>query len=279
MKFQPETTNIAMKFRTFKPAGLLSGIVDYYWIVDHPDNRSVYREMVYPQGFLQMMFYFGQRFTQRDAHGNTLLLPRSCLCGLKERFVHVEVAAGFGVMGVVFHPHSARQVIGIPLNEFRGLNIPLSDWLGQAGKELEERIFRSGCHHDRIAILEAFLLGRLAEPTCDQRRIAGCIRSITRAPSVVSLKELATMACLSERQFERSFAAVAGTSPKQYQRIARLNHAIGLAGRNRSENLTSIALSSGYYDQAHFNNEFREMTGLTPRQLLGFNHPGGVNEI
>ena len=257
-----------MDFSIIKPSGILSAVIDYYWIVEHRENRSVYREMVYPQAFLQMMFYFGQRFTQENADGSRILLPQSCICGMKERFVHVEVTSGFGLLGVVFHPHSAHQVLGIPLNELKGINISLPDWLGSAGSEIEERIFLARCHEDRIAILEAFLLGKVTEPRYDQHRIAGCVSRIHQAPWAVTLKELADQACLSERQFERTFSGFVGTTPKQFHRITRLNHAITLAGGHSNNNLTTIALASGYYDQAHFNNEFREMTGLAPRKFF-----------
>ncbi|HNW72912.1 MAG TPA: helix-turn-helix domain-containing protein [Bacteroidales bacterium] len=257
-----------MTCRIIKPTGILAGVIDYYWIVEHPGNRSVHRELVYPQLFLQMMFYFGSRFTQRHADGTSLQLPPGCICGLKDHYVHVEVTSGFGLLGVVFLPHAARQILGIPVNEMRGINVPLSDWLGRAGAELEERIFQASCHDDRIAILEAFLLGRLSEPSYDQQRIAACIRQLQRKPWAISLKDLAGQACLSDRQFERIFAGFAGTTPKQFHRIARLNHAIEMAGIQKRVNLTSVALASGYYDQAHFNNEFREMTGLSPRQFF-----------
>lgn len=257
-----------MTFRTIKPTGILAGVIDYYWIVENYGNRSVHRELVYPQLYLQMVFYFGSRFTQHHADGTSLRLPPGCICGLKEQYVHVEATAGFGLLGVVFHPHAARQILGIPVNELRGINVSLSDWLGRAGSELEERIFQAPCHDDRIAILEAFLLGRLSEPSYDQRRIVASIQQLQKKPWAVSLKDLAGQACLSERQFERIFAGFAGTTPKQFHRIARLNHAIGMAGVHQRVNLTSVALASGYYDQAHFNNEFRELTGLAPRQFF-----------
>ena len=257
-----------MTCRIIRPAGILAGVIDYFWIVEHSGNRIFHREIVYPQLFPEMIFYFGTRFKQHRADGTSELLPQSCICGLKDRYVHVEASGEFGLLGVVFHPHTARQVLGIPVNELRNNIISLPNWLGRTGSELEERVFLASGHDDRIAILEAFFLGRLAEPLYDQQRIATCIGQLQNTPWAVSLKELAGNACLSERQFERVFAGFAGTTPKQFHRIARLNHAIKIGAR-RHINLTSIALASGYYDQAHFNNEFREMTGLSPRQFFG----------
>lgn len=35
------------------------------------------------------------------------------------------------------------------------------------------------------------------------------------------------------------------------------------------QNLTKIAYSSNYYDQSHFIKDFREFTGITPKDFLG----------
>lgn len=40
--------------------------------------------------------------------------------------------------------------------------------------------------------------------------------------------------------------------------------------------LADVALENGYYDQPHFNAEFRELAGLTPSELLFARYPSGV---
>jgi AraC-like DNA-binding protein len=32
--------------------------------------------------------------------------------------------------------------------------------------------------------------------------------------------------------------------------------------------LTELALEAGYYDQSHFTNDFKEITGLSPKQFI-----------
>jgi AraC-like DNA-binding protein len=41
-----------------------------------------------------------------------------------------------------------------------------------------------------------------------------------------------------------------------------------LRSRSDSTSLGSLALSAGYYDQPHFNRDFRSFAGCTPAELI-----------
>jgi transcriptional regulator GlxA family with amidase domain len=84
----------------------------------------------------------------------------------------------------------------------------------------------------------------------------------------VRVGDLAETACLSSRQFDRVFKEYTGIGTKEFLRIVRLQHVFHRAYNSDNENLTAIAHACGYYDQAHFNHEFREYTGSNPSHTL-----------
>ena len=57
-------------------------------------------------------------------------------------------------------------------------------------------------------------------------------------------------------------------SIKQLGKVIRLQTALKLLLNQQSENLTQIAYESEYYDQAHFNRDFKEFTGINPKDFL-----------
>lgn len=257
-----------MEFIIRKPAGVLANIIDYYWILENPETLRVHRETVYPQGSLQMIFYFGQQFTREDHLGDNTGLPPACLCGLTDRYSNILVSGKFGLLGVVFRPHAAESVLRFPANELFRLNIPISEGFGLDGKRLEESVFNSKTHQQRIEKLDHFFLSRYRENRDYRNRIARSVRLMNNSPANLNLKKIAESTCLSQRQFERVFAQMVGTTPKQYHRISRLNFSIKLGENGKYDNLTLLALDSGFYDQAHLINEFQEMTGHTPRNFF-----------
>jgi AraC-like DNA-binding protein len=76
---------------------------------------------------------------------------------------------------------------------------------------------------------------------------------------------------LCRKQFERIFSEHIGISPKQYLKIIRFQFAIFQKQQNANMNLLDVSFKSGYYDQSHFINDFKSLSGLTPKQYFSKN--------
>jgi len=71
---------------------------------------------------------------------------------------------------------------------------------------------------------------------------------------------------VSQEVLEKRFRRRVGATPKQFASILRFRRAIAVHRPGRD--LGSLALEAGYYDQAHFNRQFRFVTGSAPGALL-----------
>ena len=81
----------------------------------------------------------------------------------------------------------------------------------------------------------------------------------------LTVRELAAIAGLSPRSFERNFAGTFNTSPIRYVNRVRLQ-----AARHRlvrtNQSLASIATECGFYDQSHMTAMFTRHFGISPRR-------------
>lgn len=57
-------------------------------------------------------------------------------------------------------------------------------------------------------------------------------------------------------------------TPRHASRIRRLLALLEAVDPSASDQWTSLAHEAGFFDQAHFNHEFRKLTGLSPTQYL-----------
>jgi AraC-like DNA-binding protein len=86
----------------------------------------------------------------------------------------------------------------------------------------------------------------------------------------VRVNDLAAEIGVSCRHLTRQFERAVGLSPKEFGRISRFLHALQLLTAGSRRSLTDVALDCGFFDQAHFNHEFRDLAGMSPGDLSTF---------
>jgi AraC-like DNA-binding protein len=100
--------------------------------------------------------------------------------------------------------------------------------------------------------------------TCQfNEMVLKAIKTIDDNQGVISVLELDKS--IGIRQMERLFKKYVGYSPKQYVRVVRFFHIYHQIIKS-DNNLSIEAVEAGYYDQAHFNKEFKNYTGFTPKE-------------
>jgi AraC family transcriptional regulator len=80
----------------------------------------------------------------------------------------------------------------------------------------------------------------------------------------IRLRELAALAGVSARHFERAFRQSTGSSPHAYVMERRLHRARDLLINQPELPIEQITLRLGFSSSSHFSSAFRRQTGLTP---------------
>jgi transcriptional regulator GlxA family with amidase domain len=79
----------------------------------------------------------------------------------------------------------------------------------------------------------------------------------------IGLADIANAACVSRYHFARMFRLSTGHSPMQYLLQRRIERARQLL-RSGRHSVGTVAHELGFFDQSHFVNSFRRVTGATP---------------
>ena len=167
-------------------------------------------------------------------------------------------------VGIRFKPGGGAAFFRLPLHELTDETLDLRTLWGCCTSDLSHRLTAATDAHQKIAILESFLLRRLdAVPSLDTTPQTA-IAAVRKAHGDISVTTLRTDLSLSERQLERTFRQHTGLTPRQFARLVRFRQVVHLL-HQPVLTLTDVAYRAGYYDQAHFIHDFKALAGLTPR--------------
>lgn len=127
-----------------------------------------------------------------------------------------------------------------------------------------ESVFDQASTQKRGSMIEQFLLRRLL-PSQDVF-LDAAVSVIHQCNGHIKLSALSKTLRCSEKKIERCFYARLDLSPKDYLKVLRFRQSLNLFKTNHLS-LTDIAHQLNYYDQSHFNKDFKLFTGLTPGQV------------
>lgn len=162
---------------------------------------------------------------------------------------------------------ATASILGAPASALAGRIVPLDElWGTSATQRLVDRLGLARSTREAAAILDHAIASRLA--LASTPRHAPLALEAAARLAHTSVHAVAADLGLSERHLRRIFRDTVGVSPKSFARLARFHRALQAARTSRHARWATIAVATGYYDQAHLIDEFRAITGVTPPALL-----------
>jgi len=182
----------------------------------------------------------------------------------------------FEGMMLDFEPGGMHALLGTDLQQLSG-QVQTASASGDAGMVLLDTLFKSTPTAEQIALqLDAFFLGRLPrKEDMNYSRLRKVIGACDAAKGNISAAEMASIACLGERQFLRVFRQYVGLPPKVFVRLRRFHRTLQTmqqtAAAGKPIDLLAVAIAHGYYDLSHMAMEFQQMGCVSPShfRMLG----------
>ena len=195
------------------------------------------------------------------------------LLGANQTTLGLTTLSGwFEGMMLDFEPGGMHVLTGIDLQQLSGKVLTAHE-SGDEGLMHLDQIFRASSNAEEIAPqLDAFFLGRIPPKTdINYTRLRKVIAACDEAKGNISAAEMASVACLGERQFLRVFRNYVGIPPKQFVRLRRFHSTLQdmqlQASQGASIDLLATVMRHGYYDLSHAALEFQQMGCVSPGQF------------
>lgn len=223
------------------------------------------RNMWGPNASLTMSFCFKGQISYLAETGKTALQFAS-ISGLQKKIRHINYDTGTSAIIVLFKEAGLTSFFKLPLHELFGQSISLNNFFSTSEiATIQQQLLESKCNAERVFALDRFLLSKF-NPQGADRIIEEAVSKIKIADGDFRIKKLAKELYISQDAFEKRFRKIIGTTPKQFSHIVKMNSIIANCKPNC--NLFDVAFENGYFDQPHFNRDFKNFTGQTPSHFF-----------
>ena len=251
----------------FNPHPLLRQCVESYLIVSVDQQESGYIEnTLLPHITQSLVFGLDDGNTLYDCNRSEFSATHF-IAGPSDSVCRMRFFPGMKKMIVNFKPGGFFKIFHIPVHYFNNRSRDAEEILGESFAEIAQK-FRTTHLSEKIELTDTFLLNQLQGQKKADRNIDEAIRLIERFRGNISLRELELATFTTKRTLERHFLEQVGFYPKTFSRLVRFNCVIRFLESNLNIKWRQLADAFGYYDQSHFINEFKSLTGGLPNDYF-----------
>ena len=211
-----------------------------------------------------LFFYINDRIkVQKEGETGFILQPRSVIVGQQLTRVTLDINRSHKAVRVGFHPGGLYRLLGISMASMIDDHYDAADVFGNEIRELEQQLQEAPDFNAIKGVVERFLLQKVKKLRT-ALPFDRAMLELVKQQGNIPIEQIAAMACLSLRQFERVSKERIGLPPKLFARLARFSKAYRLREEYPQWNWTQIAYECGYFDQMHFIRDFKQFAGVTP---------------
>ncbi len=232
-------------FQDYTPSPVLQPYVAAYWFLNNRTGAALNVPVV-PDGCSDILFYLSSN-------------DPPFVVGVMSHARIVPTPDGMKLFGIRFRPAIVSFLLGADMRRITDTTMFLAD----IGHDFMAKMQLKGLADEEIIAHTNSVLESLIVETDFNDYFLHIVGQLSGSPDI-PIKELARKNNLGSKNLERLFYRHVGVSPKKFSGIMRFFRAHKSILHNGLQDLVTTSLESGYFDQAHFNREYKKLTGTNP---------------
>ncbi len=257
--------------------------IKYFWVSKGKilqDNANV--NCIFPDGLCHLLYIFKGSVTELES-GIKFQKGDMIVIGPREFISRYENNEELGVFGICLYPYVIPMTTSFSSSSLMNNTLEIGDF--EFFSKLQQLLKPAKNNDERVCITSGYFQDTMSNFKLKDDDITKVIREmytsihkgITKDTIVndfnqvyhdneLSVAQIISNSPYSARHFHRKFRDYTGFTPKKLQRIIRLKAAVF---NTAPENLTRLAIDFGYFDQAHFVNDFKKLSGgISPKKYF-----------
>lgn len=259
-----------MNYLIHKPKGILAEYIKCIWVLEENDCESQnFCTTLIPSGSIEIIFHFGGKGKYINKVNKKEIITSNSISGQKSKNFTYHSNGTKGILAVMLQPTNANILLGQPSNLLSNETFDLESVFGNCVKSLIDQLNCSNNIYEKIVFVEKFFRDQIsANIRYIDPRLNEFEHQVKNNGGRMDVNSLSNYLNISKRQLERIILRSIGLAPKEFSKIVRFQKALHLKQLNKKLNITDLAYECGFSDQAHFINDFKSISGYTPKQYF-----------
>ena len=190
----------------------------------------------------------------------------SLLYGPRTRPFTINTSRPTTILGIHFRPGGLSPFLNLPVAELHNRIVPLEIIWGHDSRILRERLLQAQTLEPRFQIIERYLITKLHTSFVPHPAVIFTLNQLKFPAPGARIGLIVEQLGISSRHFSHIFGQQVGMTPKMYHRLRRFQTILNHIDCDwiTDINWGDLALSYGFFDQAHFIHDFKTFSSLTP---------------
>lgn len=237
-------------YREHQPASVLQQYISCFWTYNDPGlSLDTKVKPIIPDGCIDVIF---------DMEFEVGLVIGAMTQPIINHKKHL--------VGVRFKPGMAYPFFNLPMNTLTDLQVELGELMPEEAYAMMERLCLCKNINERLNVLNEFFYSHLTNIRSVASPIIAMLNHISTTSGNCNVQELSDLTGWSRQHLARKCLDYTGLSPKFLLQVMRFKNVTATLDSGACNDWGELAVSAGFYDQAHMINMCKKLTGLTPKQ-------------
>lgn len=167
------------------------------------------------------------------------------------------------IFGVKFHPGAFHPFLRTAVTSISNDSIPLHSLFDDVAR-IEAEVLGCTSEADMAEVASRFLVANLPPVDPNVETVRGLVSNISDDRRIMRIEQLAALSRIRERTLQRLFNRYVGAPMRWVIKRYRIYEALECLDAGKAVAWATLAQDLGYFDQAHFVNDFRRLVGCSP---------------
>lgn len=257
-----------MIFQAHIPAFPLDQFIDLFVYFERVEHAHTVDRFL-PNGDTEILIDFHDT-PQYIYDNDTLKEIQACnsvwASGMRTEPITIPSGNGAAMMVITFKKGMAAPFFPFPMQEIADSVVDADLVWGNDFAMVRGQLLETKDISLRFQIVEDFLLRRFRSKLDVNPCVSFAVGEMCSRPDEWNISRMNQKIGYSQKHFTDLFRRHVGVTPKAYLKIMRFQKALKAIDAAVEIDWSVIAQNCGFYDQAHFINDFKHFSGFTPEQ-------------